>query len=626
MMFAPVLAAMAQDSDSLRRIDIENVVVTGTRSRTDVRHLPMTVSVVGRPRIESEMQPSLLPMLSEQVPGLFVTQRGVLGYGVSDGAAGGISLRGLGSGSGRLMVLVDGHPQYMGLFGHPIADVCNSYMTERVEVLRGPASTLYGSNAMGGVINIVTRKMTSEGSQTDIVAGYGSFNTLQTEAVNRFRRGGFTSVAGVTYDRTDGHRRGMGFEEYGGYLKTGYEISSHWSLRTEINATHFDASNPGAVTNPMAEVNQKVTRGTASASLENEYEHWSGGLSLFYNWGRHKINDGYAIATGTPRAYLFNSRDSMTGLSLWESVQLFRGNRLTAGFDWYSFGGSTWNRYFRDTRDAEGTLTHAAGDYTDITELGEYEIAGYIDFRQHIGSRLTLDAGVRLDHHSHVGTEWVPQAGLSLHLPRGVEMKLSASKGFRYPTLREMYMFPPQNPDLRPERLWNYELSLAQTLAGGRVSYGVNIFYIDGRDLIVTVRDNGLPLNVNQSRIENAGVEASAEWRISSAWAVDANYSWLHMKYPVLAAPEHKLHIGASFTRGRWAAATGIMYVAGLYTSTSPATTENFVLWNARVSFRATRWLALWVRGDNLLAQKYEINAGYPMPRATVQGGVKLSF
>ena len=123
-----------------QNVKIDSVVVTGARYASDIRHLPMTVSVVGREKIEQSLQPSLLPTLTEQVPGLFTTARGIMGYGVSDGAAGGISLRGLSGGSGRLMVLIDGHPQYMGLMGHPIADAYQSLMAERVEVLRGPTN------------------------------------------------------------------------------------------------------------------------------------------------------------------------------------------------------------------------------------------------------------------------------------------------------------------------------------------------------------------------------------------------------------------------------------------------------------------------------------------------------
>ena len=620
-------AAAPDNIPAADSLSIGEVVITGTRNRTDIRHLPMTVTVVDRAEIENSMQKSLLPLLSEQVPGLFVTQRGVLGYGVSDGAAGGISLRGLSGGAGRLMVLIDGHPQYMGLFGHPIGDAYQSFMAERVEVLRGPASVLYGSNAMGGVVNIVTRKMNENGVRTDITAGYGSYNTLQTEIVNRLRVNRFSSILSFSYDRTDGHRPDMGFRQYGGYAKLGYDISRAWSVRADIDVTHFDASNPGAVTALLAEADQRVTRGMVSAAVENDYGRTSGGVSLFHNWGAHEINDGYIIGQGSPRAYLFNSRDRMTGVSLYQSVQLFAGNRLTAGLDFYDFGGRAWNAYFRDVTDGEGKITNAAGSRADIADVSEYEIAGYVDFRQHVGRWLTLDAGLRLDRHSRSGTEWVPQFGASFHLPHGAEIKLSAAKGCRDPNRREMYMVPPQTPDLLPESMWNYELAISQTAAGGRLSWGVNIFYIDGKNMIVTVpREGATPLNMNTGRIENCGVEATLAYRISPSWSLDANYSYLHMENPVIAAPEHKAYAGVSFARRRWEVSTGLQYINTLYTSVSPVVTENFALWNVRASFRAARWISLWVRGDNLLAQRYEINAGYPMPRATVIGGVRLNF
>ena len=258
-------------------------------------------------------------------------------------------------------------------------------------------------------------------------------------------------------------------------------------------------------------------------------------------------------------------------------------------------------------------------------------MAGYVDFRQSLGTWLTLDAGLRVDRHSHVGTEWVPQAGVSFHLPRSAEIKLSAGKGFRYPTIRELYMFRPANPDLRPERLWSYELSLSQRLWEGRLSYGVNLFYIDGENLILRMPVDGRQMNVNTGRIENAGVEAEIAYRISAAWSVDANYSFLHMEHPVLAAPEHKLHVGASFMQGRWSVSTGLQYVEGLYTSivvggTGRDAQENFILWNLRAGFRISRKLRIFVDGETLLAQRYEINAGFPMPRATVLGGLDMHF
>ena len=601
-----------------KKVTIEEVVVTGTRNETDVRHLPMTISVVNREQIELRNDPSLLPLLTEYIPGLFTTSRGLMGYGVSGGAAGGMSLRGIGGvpqeglPTTGMLVLIDGHPQYMGLMGHPISDAYQSLLAERVEVLRGPASVLYGSNAMGGVINIVTRKMQQDGIRTHANVGYGSYNTLQSEVTNRIRKGRFTSIVSGSYNRTDGHRKDMEFEQYGGYAKFGYEISDAWNVWADVNLTHFDASNPGEISNPLLDNDQRITRGMTSFALANHYAKTSGALSFFYNWGKHWINDGYHLG-GDPLDYRFHSRDLMLGVSWYQSVQLFEGNRLTVGFDYFHFGGEAWNKTLAGERDTQADKT-------------QDDVAGYIDFRQNLGDWLTFDVGLRVDHHSQVGTEWVPQVGFSFHLPENSEVKLMASKGFRYPTIREMYMFRPANPDLKPERLWSYELSFAQRLLDGRLSYGVNVFYIDGENLIMRMPIDGRPLNVNTGKIENSGIEAQVAYRIVPAWSVDANYSYLHMDNPVLASPEHKLYVGTAFSKGRWNVSTGLQYVAGLYKELDPEETEDFLLWNVRGSFRVLDGFDVWVKGENLLAQRYEINAGFPMPKATVMAGVNIKF
>ncbi len=599
---------------------INEVVVTGARSETDVRHLPMTVSVVGRPQLEAGKQSSVLPVLNAQVPGFFSTSRGVLGYGVSTGASGQMSLRGIGGPAQAglpttgLLVLIDGHPQYMGLMGHPIADACQSMMAERVEVLRGPASVLYGSNAMGGVINIVTRKMQGDGVNTNIHLGAGSYGTIQTEATNRVRKGRFSSAVTASYNRTDGHRANMAFEQYGGYLKLGYDFTDNWKLWGDVNITRFNATNPGTVDRPYLDNDQRITRGMTSFALENHYKRTSGALTFFYNWGDHWINDGYQPGSN-PLDYRFNSNDQMLGLSWHQSVQLFQGNRATVGVDYFHFGGEAWNRC------SDGHRETSANKSLD-------EVAGYVDFRQDLASWLTFDAGARVDHHSQTGTEFVPQVGLAFHLPQDAEVKAMASKGFRNPTIREMYMFPPQNPDLKPEKLWNYELSFSQHLMEHRLSYGVNLFYINGDNLILRLPNpagSGM-LNQNSGKIENWGAEANIGYRLNPMWSLTANYSWLHMEHPVLASPEHKLYGGVNFKRGRWSASTGIQYVKGLYTELDSDVKEDFVLWDVQADFKASRLLSFYVRGENLLAQRYEIIAGYPMPKATFMGGINISF
>jgi iron complex outermembrane receptor protein len=594
-------------------LTLQEVVVTGTRNATDVRHLPMTVTVIGRETLTEQYQANVLPTVMQQVPGLFVTSRSMMGYGVSTGGSGGINLRGISGGAGQLLVLIDGHPQYQGIYGHPISDSYQTLMAERVEVLRGPASVLYGSNAMGGVMNIVTRSMKEDGMKTSVNLGAGSYGTVQAEASNQLRSGKFSSTVSAQYGRTDNHRPRMGFEQYGGYLKLGYDFNDHWNAYIDANITHFNASHPGTTTSPLFDADQWITRGVVSAALENHYGWTSGAVSAYSNFGRHKIDDGTVDPT-KPTARYFRSKDALTGISWYQSAQLFEGNRLTVGIDYQNIYG---NAYYtsKETGDVLDTPNKQSGrSYRN-------EIAGYVDFRQDLLSWLTVDAGIRLDHHSVTGTEWIPQAGLVIRPVSTGELKAMASKGFRNPTMREMYLYPPSNEELEPERIWNYELSWRHRIDA--FSYGLNIFYIKGDNMIQTIQRK----NVNTGEIENYGAEIEATWRVNNNLSLTTNHSLLHMEHKIVAAPEYKGFLGANYHKNRWTAIAGLQFISNLYTEVGDQETkENFCLLNASVSYALTKACSLWVRGENLLAQSYEINLGYPMPRATFMGGVNLNF
>ena len=593
--------------------DLPDVVVTGTRNAVDVRHLPMTVTVIGREKLTEQYQPSILPTVMQQVPGLMVTSRSMMGYGVSTGAAGGINLRGITGGAGQLLVLIDGHPQYNGVYGHPISDSYQTLMAERVEILRGPASVLYGSNAMGGVMNIVTRSMHEDGVKTSINLGAGSYGTIQTEASNQVRNGKFSSTVSAQYGRTDNHRPRMGFEQYGGYLKLGYDFTEHWNAYVDADITHFNSSYPGAVSNPLYDADQWITRGVVSAALENHYNRTSGALSVYSNFGRHKIDDGTANPAQTTQRF-FRSKDALTGISWYQSAQLFEGNRLTVGVDYQHIYGKAYYTS-KQTGEVLDTPNKQSG------KSHRNEIAGYLDFRQDILKWLTIDAGLRIDHHSITGTEWVPQAGLVVRPMVTGEVKAMVSKGFRNPTMREMYLYPPSNEELKPERIWNYELSWKHRL--GAFNYGANLYYIKGDNMIQTVNRK----NVNTGAIENYGVELEAAYRINNYWSVNTNHSILHMEHPVIAAPTYKGFLGANYHYNKWTIVTGLQYINGLYTAVGDnEQKENFCLLNATVSYNVWKGLNLWIRGENLLAQSYEINLGYPMPRATFMGGINWNF
>jgi len=609
--------SLSAQTDTLKQQQLEKVVVTGTRHETDMRHLPMTVTTISDQQLRGSHRLSLLPLLNDWVPGLFTTSRGMLGYGVSRGAAGMFSMRGVGGShpNAGMLVLVDGVPQYAGLLGHSIADACQTMLAERVEVLRGPASMLYGSNAMGGVINIVTRKLDQDDEgYAHANVSMGSYGTLQTELSCSIFEGKFFGIVGVNHGRTDGHRPRSAFKQETDFFKLGYHFSSCWKLVLDWTDVYFKASNPGEVTNPYIDNDQKVKRAMASLNLTHRHENSSGALRAYYHWGEHKVNDGYHPGE-EPQTSLYRHDDFMAGVSVYESCSFFPGNRLTVGADWIRLGGEAWNQRVAD------------GEREEIADRAENEWAAYMEMRQELAGWIYLHAGIRVDHHTRVGTEWIPQGGIAVNLSNDIELKASVGEGFRNPTIREMYMFPSQNADLKPERLMNYELGYKQSLLSDRLRWGVNVFYIRGKDLISTVQVEGKPRNMNVGEVENHGVEVAWDYSPWSKWNFHANYSYLHMEYPVVAAPEHKVFVSTNYAGRHLSFTTSLQYIGGLYTSVDVVPEkEYFLLWNMQLDYRFRTRYTLFARGENLLAQRYEINRGFPLPKATFTGGFALNF
>ena len=618
------LQANDQDKSIQDTTRMAEMVVTGSRAATDVRHLPMTVNTIDRERLTANERTNVLPTIMEEVPGVIVTSRGMMGYGVSTGGSGGINVRGLSSGVGQMLVLIDGHPQYQGIFGHGIADAYQTMIADRVEVLRGPASLLYGSNAMGGVVNIVTRKLDPAqagklSQHTTINAGAGSYGTVQVEGSNQLRVGRFTSTVAAQYQRSDNHRPRMGFEQYGGFLSLGYKLSDHWQASAMADITHFNASNPGTVAVPKYDNDQSITRGSANLVVENNYAKTSGAISIYNNYGNHRIDDGFK--EGEPQQTdLFRSRDAVAGVSLYQSVMATKSTRITAGFDYQHIYGHAWY----EDKVTGATVTTDKRKMLS-TRGNEDEVAGYADVRQEITKYVTLNAGLRYDYHSKAGGEWIPQAGLVVRPIETGEFKFMFSKGFRNPTYKDMFLYKTANPDLRAESMLNYEISWRHRLLDNRLTYGVNLFLIDGRNMIQVV----VPMTpaVNVGKFRNKGVEVEAAWKVNGHWRLSTNHSYLHMDKPIVGAPDYKGYIGADCVYGKFTAAAGFQQLVGLYTQNGDdPVKENASLLHMTLGYRICKQLKIWAKGENLLARKYEINLGYPMPKATFMGGVTIDI
>ncbi len=623
--FVCTTGVFADENDNPAQIvdSISEVKVTAARIRSNSSHVPLNISVVGNHTLNRQHRTNILPTLNEQIPGLMINGRGVMGYGVSTGGTGGMMMRGISSAAGQVMVLIDGHPQYNGIYGHSIADSYHTLGAEKVEVISGPASILYGSNAMGGVINIITREAGENRSPwgtTRINIGGGFYGTLMTDASHQYKNGRFSSNVAVEYNRSDNHLQNMDFEQYGGLANLKYQLCESWNVYGNADITHFNASYPGTVQSPMLEADQWITRGAVNLGVENNYESTSGRISIYDNFGRHKINDGYVNAVGaTPQTRFFRSRDHLFGINAYQSASLWKGGKVSVGADYQRIYGKAFYTS-RETGEVLETQNKQSG------KENMYELGVYGEVSQEISQWLTLDAGLRYDRHSVSGSEVIPQGGIVVRPMKNGELKALAGKGFRNPTMREMYLYPPSNTDLEPERLWNYELSWRHRTNGG-FTYGLNLFYIKGDNMIQTAQVDGKPRNVNTGEIENWGVELDMGYPLSRYVSISANGAYLHMKNKVVAAPEGSAYVGVDYHKRKWQAKFGLQRIENLYTAVGAAEQkEGFWLLNASATYAATHHLSLWVRGENLLAQKYEINLGYPMPRAIFMGGVNISY
>ena len=604
-------ADLAAANDNQEKTDtLASSVITGTRMSVLRDALPAPVSVVGRLAIASSDEAAVMPVLMEQVPGLFVTSRGITGYGVSGGAAGAISLRGFGAAAGRVIILIDGHPQFESIYGHPVADEYMAANAQRVEVSRGAASVLYGSNAMGGAINIITRKPVNDGNTVDFKLMGGSLGTYRASFADNFRKNRFTASVTLGHDRTAGHRANSSYHNTSGMVKLGYQLAPAWKAGASISLMKAYSENPGTVSAPMFDAWSDIIRGMAGISLENKYDRTSGNIDLYYNFGDHTINDGHQEGKA-PQPFLFHGTDFTAGLSAYQMVPLFTGNTLTVGTDIIYYGGNAY-------RNPETEI------YADHKRL--HEEAVYV-FDQQTFGRFMFNAGIRFDHHSAYGAEWIPQIGLSYMPGSNTTIKLSASKGFRMPNMRELYMYASANSELLPEKAWSYDLTLGHHFLGGALNTELSVFYTKGTNIIEVVRENGKPQNRNVGAFANSGVEFAADWRVAPSFTLNANYSFLHLDTLYTGAPVHQAYAGADWAPGRFSAGDGAMYVGDLYLSTGEsAVTSSYVDLKARLGYRFTDWLQVFVRGMNLLNRTYETMLGYPDPGLNVLGGLSITL
>lgn len=590
-------------------IALSEVVVTGSNKSVSRDLLPYTVSVVSRNSLEATGQPQVLAAISGQVPSLFVSQRGIFGFGVSNGGSGHIKMRGVGGdrASGVLM-MVDGQPQFAGIYSHHIADFYGKETVERVEVLRGPGSVLYGSNAMAGVINVITREPRHDGVHTTLTSQYGSYNTWLSSITNTTRFGRFSSLVSLSYDRTDGNVKNFDFNQASGYAKIRYDISDNWSVKADYTLMNFQGNDPvyPRLNNPESTdiYHQNVTRGEASIAATNRYAATSGNIQAYYSYGNHYVDD--------PRH--FHSLDDRFGILAYQNFAPWNGAAMTVGFDFNTYTGRI---------PMSGGSSHTPGSISTMSRKSVTEYSPYLTLAQEFFNRfLILNGGLRMANSDKFDTQWVPQAGFVVTPANGLTLKGSLSMGYRNPSFREMYLYRMANPDLDPERMMNYEVSIGKSFSR-YLGIDVTAYYCKGNNMIQVVEMK----NVNTGRFINKGIEVSAHSRPHDNLTLTASYSYLYTSLDnLVGAPKNQYFLGVNWrVIKQLNISADIKGVGGLFVHET-VKHQNYALLNCKIDYELCRYAAIFTRLENITDARYEINRGYEMPGFTAMGGVKLNF
>jgi len=600
-----VFASMPVFQDTLKVYPFDPVVVTGTRIETPKKDLPVALSVISSTIIDEQNYKPLLDLVSENVPGLFVTQRTNLGYGVSSGSGGQISIRGIGGyPNTQVAVLIDGRPDIMGLFGHALGDAYFMHDVEKIEVIRGPASVLYGSNAMGGAINIIPRHEHQKGFHLYAPITYGSYNTSQSFIRNTFSNSNTGYSLSLGYRNSDGFRTDAKDSYYSssGNLEIHKTINDYLKIIINSYISNSNINDPGQVTAPSDTQFYKIDRRGGDLTLKHSFKRIIGEIKVHYNSGHHDIFDGY------------KSDDYTTGILLIETFQMSSNSRITGGIDLKKYGGKAFL-------------------YGNWLEHNVSEQSIYTTFHQKILQMINFDCGLRYTNHSIAGDLFIPAIGLTAVLPFQFIVKTQYSEGYRNPTINEMYLFSPSTTDLRQETTANYEFSLEKQFAN-RLSSSITVYKTKAENLIQKGFVNGGPLYQNTGEIAINGVEIDGQLllppRIAFNWSVSSSsYSQL-----INASPGEKANIALRFKatenlifgiQGEW--------INNLYSDLNPYDYQlnsirlgSYTLVNINANWNVNDYLSLSAKLNNVTDSSYETMFGYPMPGRNFTIGITAKY
>jgi len=528
-----LMAPVAAHAQEPKRVD--PVLVTATPVETPSEQLGASVSVINGQDFQTYHYPTLDEAL-RNVPGVEIRRSGASGKTSS------VTIRG--ANANQVQVLVDGLRVKSPTLGQVDLSDISPDLIERIEVIRGAQSTLYGADAIGGVINIITRKGKGGPFQATIQQEVGNYDTLVSRAT----------------------------------------VSGAWKiLNYALSASHFESN--GQFQNDETDTNALSAR--VGATLP-----WDSTLDFVFRYNKNDI--GVPVkgvfpgpqpivpiinrnARSQSETTIFSLEGKSRPVEWWETRGRLARYENSAGFQdpvdpGVDFDFATFSQVNVERREAEWVNSFFIGKWSTSSvglehrrEIGENKATfraatetQSVFFEQQLRffDRLFLTGGFRIEDNSVFGTTTTERGSLSFVIKEtGTRLRGSAGTGFRAPTFNDLFFPGFGNPDLQPEESLSYDFGLDQKLWNNRIRLGLTYFQNNFKNLIacctpLPTAPFGGPFNVGRAR--SAGIEFTSEVDVLPNLVASLNYTYtdsenLATDRPLPREPRHRWNIGLTW-------------------------------------------------------------------------------
>jgi len=590
--------------------DLGKIVITATRVPLLLKDAPGSVSIITEEEIKSSQAENVGELL-EKVAGVEVKSYGLNGMST-------LSFRG--SSAHQVLVMIDGRPINLAstgsvdLSGYSLDDV------ERIEVVRGPFSALYGAGALGGVVNIIT-KNPPQIATTQAGLSFGNFklSSYTFSHSSRWRKIGYLFTGREAH--SDGDR------------ENSWKNSRYFSGKIAYPSSFASFVLSGGYSQEKKGVPGSLDFPTLQASQEDE-RNW---IDLSWSWMRKNSNfslKGFLTQDKTiyenPEAWGGAQRDTTKNKTLGINFQHNIIFSPKHNFIW----GADWKEDEVDVRTIDGTSRIGGKKKVNCGAL-------YLQDEVKFSPDLALFLGTRYDNHSVYGSRISPRLSFIYHLRESTSLRASWGQAFRSPSVNDLYwqedwgwgMGLFGNPDLKPEVSSGYEVGVERIFTS-RILGRVTFFSSEVDDLINWVETEAWrweAQNVDKASVK--GLEGEVKLKPSEKLSLSLNYTYLEAKDEkefkgnfLPYRPQNKFFWSLDYRM--WSNLQ--LHLEGELVGERYTNRENteklpsYTLLGARITFNLGKKAKVFLKGDNLLDEEYEDMKGYPMPGTTFKGGVEI--